>query len=72
MDSKIRFNGGTISLREVGSMYDSKTGKERKWDKALKITSEGQTVTVGQDFLVKLSALIENPDFSMWSKDLMP
>lgn len=71
MDSKIKFTGGTISLRDPGEMFDSKTGKKRTWTKALKVTSEGQVVSLGRDFLEKLALLSVDPDFQEWSKDLM-
>ena len=71
MESKVKFNGGTISLREPGEMFDSKTGKKRTWTKALKVTSEGNVVTLGRDFLDKIATLSQDVEFQEWSKDLM-
>lgn len=71
MQSSFRFSGGSCRLREKGEMFDSKTSKKTTWDKSLTILVDGQKVNVGQDFLVKLATLVEDPEFTEWSKDMI-
>ena len=71
MQSQYPFKGGTISLREPGMMFDSKTGKKTEWKKGIKIMQGKGTVVVGLDFVETLLSILENPDYKEFSQDLM-
>lgn len=72
MQSTYGFKGGTISLREAGMMFDSKTGKKNEWTKGIKISQGKSSVVVGRDFLAVLLEILDNPDYKEFAVDLMP
>lgn len=73
MQSEFKFEGGRITIREKGQMFDSKSGKKTEWGKGLKILGGTKPITLEPVHVQTLVNILEDhPEIMTWLMTVDP
>lgn len=66
MLTEYKFEGGRITLRDKGEMFDQKTGRKNAWERGIKIFGGKNPITLDKVQVLALLGVLDNPEVVSW------